>query len=274
MLAYWTMWLKRNHPQEFYTASLAKYGEKKQLELLRDASIKKGLKVYPPDPGVSGLTWQTQWTDGIRAGLMQIPRIGPTVAERIVEWRKAKGGNLAVGGWYDLLEIPGIGIKTVERIMEFVAQDDPFGIYKMHRMLEAVRDQIAAGTLPLPYPTHTSLEVPYERGADEEVVWLGQIIHRNLRELFELHYSRTGEQLNPKEVKDPDLNEWVVMVGVDEDEFLTITVPRWKYRNFKSAIWGIQLEHDVVLVRGIKKGSQARRAIYVKEMWVLDPDDD
>lgn len=124
----------------------------------------------------------------------------------------------------------------------------------------------------IPRQTHTSLQVPYSRGEDEQVVWVGVIKHRNLRELFEVNFSRTGVPLDPAEVKDPHLNEWVIMVGEDEDEMLTMTVDRWKYPKFKRAIWDIKPEHDVLVVQGVKRGYQSRRAIYISNFWTIDPE--
>jgi len=280
MIAYWCMWFKRHHTQEFYVAALAKYGhkenkykQKKHVELLRDAA-KHGIRAEPPEIGLSGVTWSPCGTDGmgVRAGLTQVPGIGYETAKKIVEWRDTKG-TFDIGGWYDLKEIKGIGDKMVETIMDFVVKDDPFDIYKLERDIAKVKKEIENGDLgPVPVPTHTALEVPYSQGQDTEVVWLGQIIHRNLRDLFELHYSRTGEVLDPADVRDPGLKDWVVMLGEDGDELLSITVDRWKYPRFKRALWGLHLNKDLVLVRGIKKGNQSRRAIYASQLWVISPD--
>lgn len=62
------------------------------------------------------------------------------------------------------------------------------------------------------------------------------------------------------------------MLGEDGDELLSITVDRWKYPRFKRALWGLHLNKDLVLVRGIKKGNQSRRAIYASQLWVISPD--
>jgi len=274
MLAWWTMWLKRNHPQEFYCAALNKY-PKKQLGLLRDAD-RHDLEIWAPDVALSDTGWTPAGIGGnaLRAGLTQIHGIADKTAERIKEWRSSKG-TFDIGGWYDLQEIKGIGPKTIEKIIDFVSEDDPFQVHFLSDNLKRIKKEIRNGTLGrLPDPTHTSLQVPYSRGEDTEVVWLGQIDHRNLRELFELHYSRTGEQLDPATVKDPHLNEWVVLLGRDDQEELTVTVNRWKYPKFKAALWGIKLGYDFVLVRGVKRGFQARRAIYVNDLWVISPDDD
>lgn len=272
MLAYWTMWLKRHHPQEFFAAALATLNAK-QLPLLRDA-IKHGLEILSPEVGTSDKQWKPygMTKTQILAGLEQIPGIAGKTADSIIEWRKTKG-QFDIGGWADIKEIKGIGDKKVAGIFEFCGGNDPFEITKMTKELDAVKEFIATQHT-LPRPTHDATEVPYSRGLDTEVVWVGHIIHRNLRDLFELHFSRTGEDLDPATVKDPTKREYVVMRGQDDtEEDLIITVDRWKYERFKEAVWGVKLAHDMVLVRGIKRGFQARRAIYVTDMWVISPEE-
>ena len=61
---------------------------------------------------------------------------------------------------------------------------------------------------------------------------------------------------------------------MDEDELLTITFDRFKYPKFKDAIWGVKLDHDVVVIRGVKRGYQSRRAIYASELYVISMDDE
>lgn len=272
MLAWWTMWFKQHHPLEFYAAALSKMPEKKQLEILRDAA-KHGLDVKPPDPAHSLEQWSIH-DGGILAGLAQVTGIGSTMARKIIEYRQEHhaldGQDSRLVEWNDLTAIRGVGPKTVQRITEFVEKDDPFDIHYLHRRIVTVKAQLRS--MRIPYPTHTSLQVPYSRGNDVEVVWLGVLLHRNLRDLFESNFARTGTALDPADVKDPDLREWVIGVGADEDELVTITWDRWKYPRFKKAIWGIKTNHDIIVVRGVKRGFQARRAIYVKDLWVIDPD--
>jgi DNA polymerase-3 subunit alpha len=264
MLAWWTMWLKVYHPQVFYVASLQSY-EAKQLELLKDAT-RHGLKVTPPDPVKLAVTW-APFHAGIRAGLTQVPGFGEKMAVSMMEYNQEN----EVTCWADYANIRGIGPKKIEALELFERQDDPFGIYWLKRRLEDATKLVAEWGLPA--PTHTSADVPYSRGQDEEVIWIGVLKHRNLRDLFELHYSRTGEELDPDGVRDARLREWVVAVGEDDEEMLTITWDRWKYTRFKNAIWSIKLNKDVVLIKGVKKGYQARKAIYVTEMYVIDMED-
>lgn len=261
MLAWWTMWLKVYHPQVFYVASLQKY-EGKQLELLKDAS-RHGIAILPPDPTSCGVSWQPR-DAAIMGGLAQVPGFGEKMAAKMLEYRELQD----VTEWSDYAEIRGIGPKKIEALEGFGRMDDPYGIYWLQRHLEKAKAFVAE--CGLPEPTHASSEVPYSRGADEEVVWIGILRHRNLRDLFELHYSRTGEDLAVEDVRDPKLREWVVAVGEDDEELLTITWDRWRYPRHRRAIWDVKLNRDVVLIRGVKKGYQARRAVYVNQMWVID----
>lgn len=269
MLAWWTMYLKQHHPLEFYSASLKSYAKDKYLELLRDA-VRHNLTIYPPHPARSSRTWQP-YEGGIQAGFEEIPGIGGKTAERIVQ--AVDDGTFKQ--WGDLVAIRGIGAKTVEKMQQFCTQDDPFEITKLERRINEVRKQLGKGALRnLPLHTHWSSDIPYAKGTTMECVWMGVITQRNLKELFELHFSRTGEVLNPAEVKDPELNEWVVMWGDDGTDVLTIRVDRWQYPRLRSGVWSIKTDHDLVLIKGRKKAFESRRAIYVDDIWVLGEDDE
>lgn len=272
MIAYWTMWLKVYHPLEFYAAALTKLPKKKHLELMRDAD-RHEILVLPPDPNKSNMDWAPDHEeDAILAGFAQVPGIAEKMGAKILEFRSSVPDDIE---WKDLLSIKGFGKKKLENILAFCQDDDPFNVFKLDEQIAEIKKQIRSGKLGrLPIPTHTAQEVPYSRGNDEEVIWLGVITHRNLRELFEVNLSKKGEALDPDTVKDPHLNEWVIMIGQDGTELLSITINRWKYPAFKDAIWGIKLDTDLVLIRGIKRGFQSRRAIYVDAMWVISPDDD
>lgn len=276
MLAYWTMWMKVHHPVAFFTAALRKCptdakGKDRLQQLLRDAA-KRDIEILPPDLNKSERSWSIDG-DSIRAGFVQVNGIGDATATAILDYREECGG---LDSWDQLLKVKGIGEKTIALVQEFVEDPDPFNLNLLRDKLQEVREAILSGELgDLPHPTHTSIEVPYDRAPyNTEVVWLGVLRERNLKDLFELHHSRTGEHLDPATVKNPELNEWVVFMGEDDTEPIVVTINRWRYRKFKEAAFSVKLDHDLVLVRGLKYGIQSRRAIYVTDMWVIDPEDD
>jgi DNA polymerase-3 subunit alpha len=289
MLAFWTMWLKRHHPQAFYAAALRKVsdnkaGEAKRGQLLRDAA-KKGIAIMPPDVRHSAVTWRSDH-GGIRAGLLQVKGVGEKAAEGLVWLRDNVYGGDAATFTEDNVAALRDAYKekrgeprapfttgTLAALDASALLKDPFELNVLTDTIGKVRQQIINGELGLlPTPTHTSQEVPYE-ARFERVVWLGVVRERNLKDLFELHMSRTGEQLDPATVKDPHLVNWTVLLGEDDTDILTITIDRWKYPKFKEAIWGLRPGKDLLLVKGVKK-RQYRRAIYVDSLWVIDPEED
>lgn len=273
MLAWWTMYLKQHHPGEFFAASLSAYDEKKQLELLRDAA-RHGLAAQAPDPQFSSDEWV--FADGrLLAGFAQVPGIGDATALKIMEYRAARHPDDPPMTWRELNNIKGIGPKKVATFQEWCDRDDPFEIFKLDRAVEEVQNLILDRKIRgVPLRTHRSIDVPYSRGTKADVVWAGVIIKRNLKELFELHFSRTGEELDREKVKDPHLNEWVVLWGDDGSEVLTMTVNRWRYPEMREAIWSIKPDSDIVVVKGFKPGYQSRRMIQVTDLWVLSQEED
>ena len=192
------------------------------------------------------------------------------MAQVILDDRAANG---PFRNWADLERVKGIGPAKMEVIQAFCERDDPFDIFTLAKRINRVVKEIISGRLGnLPVPTHKTIEVPGDRGKDEEVVWIGTIHSRNLRDLLEVNFGKTGEALDLSTVKRPDLLEWVIMYGEDETDQMSVTIDRFKYPRFREMVWSIEPDHDLVLVRGVKKGYQARRALYVHDMWVIDPE--
>lgn len=269
MLAYWCMWLKVYHPQVFYLSCLRKLPEgdkkKKHMELMKDANRHR-IKLLAPHPNKSEISWTIDGSH-LRGGFSQVHGIGEKLATRIIDDRRDGG---AFKDWDDFCRVPGVGQAKVDGIRAVRESDDPYGIFKLQRQIDKCKAECPS--LGLPMPTHTTLQVPYERGQDVECVWLGRVTGRNLRDLFEAHYSRTGEELDPEDVKDPELREWVVLYVEDNEEAMTVTIDRWKYPNFKHAVWGMDPDTHLLLVRGTKKGFMNKRSLYAREIWILNPE--
>lgn len=270
MIAWYTMLFKRKYPEVFYKATLNYSNDDRQKLLLRDSQRRgRHLDIKPPHPKHSGVKWQRE-DGGLRAGFSQVPKIGAKVGSSIVEARNGDDWD-----WDDLLKVKGVGFKTMEAIKEFSDKgDDPFGALWLDRAISEVKRQIddpASDLSRLPRPTHTSSMLPYERGEDIEVVWLGAIYTRNERDLFEFNQAK-GKEIDMATVKDPHLDKWVVMVGDDEDDQIGLRVDRWKYPKLRDVVWAFRPGKDLVLVRGVKPGWMPTRQISISEMWVIDPE--
>lgn len=279
MLAYWTMWLKQKYPLEFYCAALQKYDPKtKGFDLLKEA-IAKGIEVLPPDPILSDRTWSYYYDDDgkpvLLAGFEQIVGVAEATSEKIMEWRTGVLKDLQIQlEWDHFIKVPGIGPVTIEKIKAFCSDPDPFNVHLLGQTLKKVRRYLwEMGDMDgLPFAASKSEDVPYEAKRGEHV-WVGMVRERNLKDIYELHRSRTGEELNPKTVKEPQYVNYVAILGEDETGPLTITVHRYRglYEKYKDVIWNMDVKTQLLLVRGYKR-SEYRRAIYVTDLWVIDPE--
>jgi len=309
-ISWWTMWFKRHYTPIFYAAMLHRADKKTasgggaggsanakatvtskakldgQVIMIRDALntseqfSRDPMVILPYDLRRSKITWQREGVNGLRPGFDQIPGIGDKMAQRIIDWQdeitNSKLGWKGVG-WSSLIDVKGIGEKTIDKIVDHATDSDPFKIKRLDQMIESVKRDLP--TLvdgkgrQLPFPTHTAIDVPYERGEDQEIIWVGVAVHKNLRDIFEVNRARTGEELDPSEVKNPELNEWMLIAGYDGTDLLSLRITRWRYPALKDILWKIRMNEDVLLVRGVKLGWRAAREVRVQDIWVLDPDD-
>jgi DNA polymerase-3 subunit alpha len=275
MLAYWTMWLKINHPSAFFAASLAKAGDDKvkRYALLRDAT-KRGHVIKPPTPK-SLETWDCPgYKKGKRdivAGLRQVPGIGPGTYPVIIADREENG---PVKHWADLQRIKGIGPKTVEKMEDFANSEDPFEIRRVDRVLGRIRQAIESGELGLlPTPTHRSADIPTD-AKNLRVVYLGIPNFRNPQDVVEDERARTGQTYEEiiASMDRPDLVKKMAMQCFDDsDKTVYLRFSRYKFPKFEKGLWSIDLNHDVVLVVGKKRGGFGT-SVHVERLWVIDPD--
>jgi DNA polymerase-3 subunit alpha len=277
MLGFWAMYLKVHHPLEFYAAQLQKtpHDEKeKDVILMRDMMNPKfgrTFKVLPPTAEESRASWQPT-AGGVRAGFKQIPGVGEVTAEKIVEFVEKHG---ALDTFHDLRSdrggIKGIGIKTVQKIEEFAEGDDPFGIYKLVREIDSIKTAIASDDLPgLPMPNAVADDVPYEARKWHGVV-LCRLRSRNLKDLFEDHRSRTGDELDPETVKNPELKDSMTLYMEDSSGLLTAKISRHLYPKYKGDVWNAKIGHDYILA-SVFTYPFLGKTVHIERMWVVDPD--
>jgi DNA polymerase-3 subunit alpha len=280
MLGYWTMWLKVHYPIEFYTACLRKYGDDRYW-LLRDA-IKHGIKIAPPDPATAGSTWsiaEDPWADGdepnkrwIQPGFQQVEGIGEKLAAVVIADREENG---PFDGWDDLLRVKGIGPAKIETIKK-MSGHDPFGIYKLDTRLKKVRKWIKEEGKQhgIPMPTHKADQIPTNAG-DLEVVWVGVPTKRDPRDVIEDERGRSGESTEKikAKMKSPHLTKRMVVEALDDTDVpVFLRWNRFNFPQYSKAVWGMNLDHDVVIVLGIKRRGFGT-SIQVRGFWVIDPDD-
>lgn len=273
MLGFWCMWMKVHHPVAFYTAQLRKTSDAdnfaKVIPILRDMSNSKfgrTLKVYPPSVAESGVTWEPR-ADGVQAGFSQIPGIGESYAQAIVDTR----AELGLNDWEDLIQVKGIGPAKMKKIQEFCEQADPFRVNYLRDNILAIKKSIAEGELGgCPTPDTPAHEIPYEPVTSWHTI-LATVKVRNLQDLYENHRSRTGNELDPKEVDRPELAEYMTLFCEDETGPMTLKVDRFSYPRFKERLWSVRPEHDFIVAK-CKKMRSYGQTMKIVDMWVIDPE--
>lgn len=308
MLAFWCMWLKVHHPYEFYTAQLRKSKPDAWPRLVQDAE-RHGVKVKGVTPALSHEDWTIQeetnadmgeGTEGaadvaplagdtggrvlgvrglrrpgtrrlIVAGWEQLTGVGPAKVQSIMALR-AEGGKLETAD--DLLQVKGIGPKTLEKFRHQVGTEDPFGILRAQRILNQVREDIDFGELPgLRPPRHRSddlYEVP-DRGFTTCLVMIKAI---NYQDFIENQRSRTGKEVEEitRNMKRRDLVTSCVLQCYDDgDEDIYLRINRFGYPKFKRMLQTLVLHHDVLYVRGKRSKAGFGISVVVDDIVVIEP---
>jgi DNA polymerase-3 subunit alpha len=283
MLGFWCMWLKIHYSYEFYTAALHKADKDDWPTIIKDAT-RHGVRVLGAHPGLSDDNWsivpQADGSRVLRAGLLQIPGIGPSKAEAIKTYRAQiaalplGGADLAKLTVADLINVSGIGPKMMEKI-EAIDPEDPFGIHRIERVLTGVRAAIRKGQLPLSIPTHTSDEV-LDAGPGQRVVWTGFVRLKEFKDFIEDERARTGDDLDEikRRMKDPHLPTGCVLHCYDDgDEDVYVRVHRTTYPRLKRDLEDIRPDHHVILAVGKKSRNSFGASIYVDKLYYFDPEE-
>lgn len=283
MISYWNMYIKQHYPLEFYAASaqwLARTGKWKEKgpRLLRDAQ-RKGFKILPPDPEVSEVHWRPdKAAHGLRAGFAQVPGIGEIIAGNMVAHRKAMWDELVPWDWDHFTVIKGIGGKTLDKMRDFAADEDPFGLDLVGKVLREFREELRLQRgfwRGLPRPTHTS-DSMLDIKDNSKVIWIGVPKLVEYKDLIEDQRARfgTSEEEIMASVKHPELRKWATIHAYDDgDEEVYLRFDRFQFLKFKDGLEQIRPNTDVLLIIGQKKKGFGN-SIKVKKMIVIDPEGD
>jgi DNA polymerase-3 subunit alpha len=308
MLGQWAMWFKQYHPDVFYAATLRKTASDKWAALMRDAMdpkyfSKRGVDglhddgkpvtIGNVDIDLSDVTWGRDETGHrLIPGFSQIPGIGIKLAKQICAERTIAWGDGDEWSIRDVAAVRGIGPKKLELIEGWANAKDPFNVNRLHGLLEEVRGLLRNGQLidvhgtMLPSATHRAEELPFDLGVQfidgsgnatwgqdrgMPVVWIGRVHGRNLRDLFEEHRTREGEELDPTTIRDPDKKHSMMLYAYDDTDEVNVRINRYKFSGFKDLLMKVRLDYDLLVVRGYKNRSFGRK-IEVDDMWVIDPE--
>lgn len=278
LVAWWQMWFKTNYPSVFYAASLAKNGDGKddlprRITLLQD-SINHGIVVFPVDPNQSLTTWKpVRGKYAIRPGLSQIDGIGEATADDMVTWRDSEGDRWL--DWDDFTAVKGVGAKTIERIKEFAAMDDPFGIYKTENQLGVFREQMRRGEfesvgLPDSGFFYQSNNLP---NADQYAAFVGLVKNVVFRDEVETIRTRTGKPVDQilAELDHSDKTRKATVFAYDEHGEVALRLSRFVYPSVEYKLAAIKEDHHLIVGFG-RTFKDRPNSLQLKDFWILDPD--
>lgn len=274
LLAFWQMWLKVHHPTAFYAAQLRKTAdEAKRTRLLKDA-IRHDIKVVPPDLIDSEENWTAPDQSAVCAGFLQIPGIGPKTSQAIVDYLDTTFWE-APPTWGDLINVPRIGPKTIEKIEAFVTDPDPFGINRIPKLMDEIRrwvDEFGYYDGIPPYTQLNSNGLPRE--GTHEVVWVGIPKVKEYKDLIEDERARSGKEVDEilAEVKDPHLLKSCVLKCIDDgDDEVYVRFNRWRFPNFEEKLEDLRCGKDAIIVKGIKREGFGV-SIQAQKLWAVELD--
>ena len=292
VIAYWSMYFKKNHPEAFFAASLAKNGDTKD-DVPRRTALIQACKTHGRDIPIGHLAFgrsRSNWRvdtmrDGklcLRPGFVQVPGIGDTTAENIETAQVLMYSDQAhkdkVPGWEALGKLAkGVGPKTLITIKEFASAEDPFGAHRTEKQLNAFREQLDAGEfdghLPDSGEFYTSEEIETSAEPWEVVTWVGLVANIAYRDAVEYERNKTGKSVEQilEEMDDPDHVKHAVLFCYDEQAEVAIRIGRKIYPMWQSMVSQIQTDHHLVVVTGKKMPGMGNSLIPI-DILVLDPD--
>ena len=123
LIAYWTAYLKANHPTEFMAALLTSVaGDKDKSALYLSECRRMGIKVLPPDVNASSAYFTPVGTD-IRFGMAAVRNVGSAVVESVVAARQAKGAFTSFSDFLRKVAVHVCNKRVIESLIKAGAFD-------------------------------------------------------------------------------------------------------------------------------------------------------
>lgn len=272
IIGYWCMWFKVHHPAAFYTAQLRSMKEDKWGRLIKDAE-KHGVTVHGVKAGLSGLDWTVVDEKTIAAGWLSLKGIGPAKAEAIQEFITRLGDRFVSVS--QLLEVKGIGPKSLEKFRDQIESDDPFGLKVMGRALEAVRRDIRSGKIPLEFPNVRSDDIIH-RAPGDGFIWIGMCHLKEYKDYIEDERARSGR--TPEEIRktmwQPQYTTSCVLHCRDDgDEDVYVRIRRQDFPRLKAGLEKLREGRDVVYIVASRSPQNFGASLYLTDLIIIDPED-
>lgn len=292
VIAYWAMYFKKNYPEAFYAASLAKNGDGKD-NIPRRTALLKDLKAFgrdidisPLDPALSRQNWRVVAIGDEKKlvpGFLQVPGVGEKTADLIVKSQadllrgKVRADQISVD--FNILgkTTKGVGKVAIAKMKSLAAAEDPFGINTTEKQLNAFREELARGdydgAIDLDPDDFYSTEELASADAWDLVAWVGLVANIVYRDAVEYERAKSGKTVDEilAEMDSPDLIKHAVAFCYDENDEVVIRFGRKIFPRFQAAVAQMKEDHSIVAVFG-KKMPGMGNSIYPEQVWVLDPD--
>jgi competence ComEA-like helix-hairpin-helix protein len=211
----------------------------------------------------------------VSAGFLQLEGVGPVQAEKILAYREANPGASFTKA-DDLLPVNGIGPAKLEKMRPQIDGEDPFGLMRVKLALDAVRVSIAEREIPVPVPNADSNKI-LDLTGDARAYFVGMVKLKEYKDVIEDERSRTGDSLEDirARLKRPDLATSVTLHAYDDgDEDVYVRITRYDFPKYRKALEELREDVDVIWVEARKSTGGFGASIYVKRLYVIDPEDD
>lgn len=254
LISYLMMYLKVHYRMPFNWANLVTLtDDRKRMYILRDY-VNRGGVVLPVTLNDSSYTWTIE-NDGLRPGLLEIKGIGKVTAREIIdnqpyanlEELRAKTNNRKVHAGV-------IRALTEHHLLTPAGElgDGDPDVWGLQHMKDTIDD------LPV---THRIGQLGWGRAHFCQVA--GHIIEKNVRDIFEIAWSKRGEILDPNTIHRPDLPSYINITLEDDTDSVYATFDRYIYPKVREIIFDREAKSDdIFLIKGEK--TEGFRKIYAK----------
>lgn len=153
LIAYWTAWLKANHPVEFMAASMAlDIQNTEKLAVFKQEMDIMGIELLPPDVNKSAASFSVEG-DKVRYALAALKNVGTQAMQSLVAERQDNGAFKSMADLLDRIHVKTMNKRQFEMLSASGAFDSLFenrarlytGAEKLLRFAQSAAEEKASG---------------------------------------------------------------------------------------------------------------------------------